>query len=249
MKKLIFSLTGIILLCFLSSYSISENKVVVTVAVNHWPPWKIIDNNQPKGIDIAILEEIEKRSKIDFELTQCPWKRCIQLVKDGEVDMITSFNFTAERESFVSYLHPPYYSDSIIFFALQESNILVDEYNDLYGNRIGVIKGASYFARFDNDLKLDKESVSSHAQAFKMLQNKRIDLFAIYEIPGDYIAQTMNMDSMIQKVDYRKNRAGLNYFALSKKSEISNKIQNDIKMFLYELEEEGKLEEIIRNYH
>jgi len=87
------------------------------VGLAHWPPWKIIENGEFDGVDVAILEEIGKRLNITFEYIECPWKRCVEMVKTGDVDMITSFGKSPERDEFVYYIEPFYVKENVVFYS------------------------------------------------------------------------------------------------------------------------------------
>lgn len=206
-------------LVFLAPIGIlAEENINIRVAMDHWPPWKIIDGQEFKGIDIDLLHEIENRTNFRFVFVKCPWRRCIQMVKDGDVDMITSFTRTKLREAFATYIEPAYFVDSVVFYSRKNFEMPVSNYNDLYGKKIGVVKGAAYFPAFDNDKKLDKVSVSGDYQLFKMLLNNRIDLYAVYEIPGDYMTMRYGFKEKISKVDFRIKNVGFNHLAISNKS-------------------------------
>jgi polar amino acid transport system substrate-binding protein len=225
-----------------------EHNIEVRVAIDNWPPWKIVHDQQFSGIDLAILHEVATRTNFQFTPVHCPWKRCIDMLKTGTVDMITSFTRTQEREAFAVFIEPPYFTDNVVFFVKRHSDLLVNSYEDLYGKRIGVVKGAAYFARFDADMKIDKTAVVNDQQLFKMLDSNRIDLLAAHEIPGKYMAKKYGFQEKIQPVTYKRRGVGLNYFAFSKKSQLLEKIPL-FKASLESLEAEGTVERIITTEH
>ena len=216
------------------------------VAVAHWPPWKIIEEAEFSGIDVDILEEIARRIGIAVEFVECPWARCLEMVKDGDVDMITSFGRTPEREAFVYYIEPPYVTANVVFYKRRSSSFSVLTYDDLHSFRIGTLIGSTYFDPFNTDPLLDKEEVAVDGQLPQMLASERIDLMIGWEIPMDYLIAQEGLSGEFEKVLY-SSRGGSSYMAMSQKSELVDLIPR-LSTVMQEMIEDGKVEEIIASY-
>ena len=63
------------------------------------------------------------------------------------------------------------------FYVNTENAITIDTYKDLKDLSVGVLRGGSYFERFDQDKKLIKIEMTTHEQLVNMLRKKRIDTF------------------------------------------------------------------------
>ena len=83
------SLLWLFVSCFLSTFA-SAGPERLTVAYPHWPPYKIVQNGTFGGIDALVLDEIARRAGLEFDYVECPWVRCLMMLQDGSVDMITT---------------------------------------------------------------------------------------------------------------------------------------------------------------
>lgn len=234
----------IVFLCWNHSFA---QKVVIKVAYDHWPPWKIISSGQIDGIDARILYAIEKKTNLKFEFVTAPWRRCIELLKTGEADMITSFIENEGRRNFACYISPHYYIDTVRFYGLKSQEFQLQRYEDLYKFRIGGVKGAHYYDRFDQDKKMDTEMVAHEKQLVKMLVSERIDLIIDWAIPFEYLIHKMDKQPFIRKYEYnffasdneieKYVKQSASFFAFSRKS----------KKLQYKAEFEAILKSMIKN--
>ncbi|WP_207681069.1 substrate-binding periplasmic protein [Desulfonema magnum] len=195
----------------------------IRVALAHWPPWKIINQGKFGGIDVEILKVIGTYLNISFEFSECPWRRCLDMVKNGEVDMITSFGKTPEREKYVYYLEPPYALGKIVFYTKKAKGPLIRQYEDLYKEKIGSLKGSVYFEAFDNDSEINKTEVTWEHQFFRMLSSGRISVIIGYETVTDYLIITEGFQGQFEKAPLSYQSTG-SHFAMSKKSKATELI-------------------------
>jgi hypothetical protein len=80
------SLLWLFVSCFLSTFA-SAGSERLTVAYQQWPPYKIVQNGTIGGIDTLVLDEIARRTGLEFDYVECPWARCLIMLQDGSVDM------------------------------------------------------------------------------------------------------------------------------------------------------------------
>ena len=100
------SLLWVFVSCFLSTFA-SAGSERLTVAYQQWPPYKIVQNGTIGGIDALVLDEIAHRTGLEFDYVECPWERCLIMLQNGSVDMITSIAQTEERKESMTFLQPP----------------------------------------------------------------------------------------------------------------------------------------------
>src|SRR5512132_3447093 len=115
------------------------------VAMVHWPPAKIVENGRFGGTDVLMLEELANQIGIALEYVECPWRRCLAMIKAGEVDLISSIARSPERERYLRFIEPPYRGGYDIYFYTR--GIDLRRYEDLQGLTIGLIRGGTYFDR------------------------------------------------------------------------------------------------------
>ncbi|WP_136805688.1 substrate-binding periplasmic protein [Desulfosediminicola flagellatus] len=216
------------------------------VAIAHWPPWKMVAVSGFEGIDIDILAEVGRRANVNWEYIECPWRRCLEMLKTGAVDIITSIGKTEEREAYLEYLGPYYNKEKIVFYRLKGSDVQVSKYNDIYDHTIGLVKGSVYFEQFDNDWKVQREAVTSDFQHLQMLLAKRVDLVISYETIMAYSIANLGWQDKVEKVDFSHDGIP-SYFAISKYSPLLN-YSNTLADTIQEMVESGTVEEIKQQF-
>ncbi|MDM7976558.1 MULTISPECIES: transporter substrate-binding domain-containing protein [Thalassospira] len=98
------------------------------VAFSVWEPFVIDDETGRHGIDMAILTELAHRMDKALSLYPCPWRRCLKMLEDGDIDILSSFAYTAEREKFAFYIKPPYSRVSPVFYVRQGKNTHIAQF-------------------------------------------------------------------------------------------------------------------------
>lgn len=159
------------------------------------PPFMIGASNdaaQPTGIDVEIAQEIGRRLKVELSFIRAPWVRCLRLMQTGEADLISSAYKTPEREAYMAYFSKPFLQSlPVAFYFKKGANISIARYEDIYRyGEIGVLKGAAYFKRFDQDSQAKKVAISTQDQLFPMLTAGRFRLMAGYVDTENYRLMT-----------------------------------------------------------
>ena len=218
----IIVITCLLILCLFTSVQAGEThtgRTEVKVAIAHWPPWTIIDNGISRGIDIEILRRVETYVDVRFTFVECPWRRCLYLLKEGQVDMISSFAKRPERLSYAGYIGAAYVSDNIVFYSVKGKSHLIHQYEDLYNTTIGAVKGVAYFKRFDRDKSIVKTELTNEKPLLKMLLSGRLDVAIGYETTCDYLIAVYGYKDRFEKSPL-KVAGQASYFAISKKSKV-----------------------------
>ncbi len=97
---------------------------------------KVIKGNSFEGIDASILKELGKRLDLNFRFIECPWKRCPEMIRDGQADFISGLAKQTDREKYMVFIEPPYKKIfSSAFYArkvIKGKPHLIRRYEDLY---------------------------------------------------------------------------------------------------------------------
>lgn len=152
-------------------------KLVMVTEV--WAPYRMNDPASAsgfRGIDIDLMTVLESRLGIPIEIRRVPWARALEMMREGQADLITGIAKTAERAEYMKYVPTSYSAVRPMFFAQKGKGATVRGYGDLLGKSIGMSLHSSYFARFDADTALNKVGLSTEEQILKMLALGRIDL-------------------------------------------------------------------------
>ncbi len=218
----------------------------ITVGISHWPPMK---TNTPSfgGIDVLILKEIEKEISTQIGFVACPWKRCIDMVKQGDVDMVTSFERKKKREEYVIFIEPSYTQIKNKLYKNKNTSVTVSKYEELNNYKIGTIKGGVYFSRFDNDDSLKRNKLAKEIHQLKMLASKRVDVIIGGEYNLDYLILNNNYQGIIEKLSFKVPPKQKAHLAMSKSSKHVSLIPK-IEQVLSKMINQGEIDKIVANY-
>jgi polar amino acid transport system substrate-binding protein len=201
------------------------------------------------GPDAELLRAIADKLNAELELKFAPFKRRLQLMKDGDIDFMSGLLKTAEREKYIYYLSPPYKERSdTVFFLPKEKRANVARYEDLYAMKIGTNLGSKYFPRFDNDTKLNKEAVSSGVPNFRKLLLGRIDTVIYAEAGGIDLVHKLGIADRVEMAEYRFSRQKNVHIGISRKSHLMDQLVK-INTLIGSMIESGEIKRIIVNYY
>ncbi len=198
---------------------------ILYVALNNYPPWKIQEEKSSlRGIDQIYLKEFAKRLNLELKFIECPWARCQSLLEQGVIDLISSYSDTNERRKIAVFLKAPYRQAMMTFYTLASKDNTIKKYGDLKNLRIGHTRGATYFDKFDYDPTLKKITMNGFVQGLKMLANDRVDVIISAEVPADYQILKNNWSGKIKKEKYTYDSGSGTYFAISRKSNVLDRV-------------------------
>jgi polar amino acid transport system substrate-binding protein len=235
------------------SKGINKSEKILRYAVFPAPPYMIGAGNEDtemSGIDVDIAQEIAGRLKLQLNFIKCTWDRCLELMKNGEADLLSSAYKKPEREDYMLYFDSPYLDRlPIAFYSLKEKAYSIKKYEDIYQfERVGVLKGASYFERFDKDGLVKKFEVPSQDQLFPMLLAGRLDLMAGYLPTENYWIQVSGLSDKIERSDFEFAEQALVYMTISKKSPFAGRFQ-EFNQINQDLLKEGFIPHTIQTYY
>lgn len=217
--------------------------LTVTVGVDHSPPYRILEPSQKSGLYLELFEEIADRLGWRVQYREAPFRRILLLMRRGEVDVMLGPLRTEEREEFMTFVAPAFPPERRLFFYLNESN-RIERYSDLPGKVIGILEGARYFTRFDNDQALHKESAAHYENLMMMLQRGRVDVVVAPELVGLYTLRAQGIEANISPFFVPGDRS---WIAVSNQSP-ARRYAEDIRAALKLIEREGIREDLVLKY-
>ena len=233
--------------CLLSTLA-SAGSERLTVAYPQWPPYKIVQNGTIGGIDALVLDEIARRTGLEFDYVECPWARCLIMLQNGSVDMITSIAQTEERKESMDFLQSPARDNyAISFYTNVQAKHAINRYEDLYGLDIGVIRSSAYFERFDQDRKLQKTFVTREMQLVDMLASQRLDVIVGIGANLDYLIHETGRSGVIKKSSFENETKEPAYIAVSKKSKHKGVVPR-LEKALSDMRRAHEIEQIERSF-
>ncbi|MFH1806891.1 MAG: transporter substrate-binding domain-containing protein [Pseudomonadota bacterium] len=161
----------------LTTGSLPGRAAELTVAVNHAPPYRILDDIDGRpvysGIYINVLEEAARRTGLQLTYQNVPFRRALLLMETGGADLMLGPNRTPEREDFMYFLKAELPAEPKAVYIAQAAGDVLD-LSDLAGQTVGVMRGASYNPAFDMALGIDRVEATDYATLFRMLDQGRL---------------------------------------------------------------------------
>jgi len=245
-KSLSYAL--IILLCIMINTVSVHAADSLVVGVSPLEPWKMEINGQVTGADIDIIKAIGKKENLIPAFQVAPFKRCLEKMASGEIDIMTGLLRKPEREVYIDYIEPPYKTRSNkVFYVRKGERDRIIHHSDLRGLKIGVKIGARYYPEFDKDKQLNKIEVGSYQQNIKKLITGRIDAMIITESQGEYLVRKLGLDDKVEQAAFKYDKRNSVYIGISKHSPRIKDIDS-LKKAIGGMISSGETDSIIESY-
>lgn len=190
----------------------------LTYYTEQLPPYNYADNGAAKGFTVDILREISNKSGIQLspeEIHVVPWEEAYKAARAGNYTGIFATARTPDRENTFKWVGP-ISMERYVLFALNGTNISVQNPADLKDLRIGAITGDASIQLL-KEIGVDEDQVVTGTNASELiskLQNKEIDLWASPEFTGRYYAELDTGDYYTFLEAYPLDEIGI-YYAFS----------------------------------
>lgn len=230
----------------LITISVTISSRDITLATDVWEPFRIQENSSLTGIDIEIIQLLEKELDLNIKIVQKPWARCLKSMESGSVDMMIGLAYTEDRAKYIEYIDLAYYRVKPAFFQLKNKT-KISNYKDLSNKKIGYVNGSSYFKEFDNDLTLEKVALPQEKMLITMLLRNSIDLFIGSDIQVKYELNKKKLSNRIIETAYSPDHQIDLYIGISKKSDLIDK-KDIIEEAISKIINDGKVDEIVQGY-
>ncbi len=208
------------------------------------------DVNSPsgfRGIDIDITNKLSETLGITIEIQRHPWARALELMRNGQADMVTGTAFTPERETFMHYIPVSYYSVRPVFYTQKGKGKLIKSYEDLYGPSVGYSLNSAYFEPFNSDSKINKVGISTEVQLLQILALGRINITIGTDPNISYDVARLGYRDVLEPTTYQPPNKTELFIALSRKSGAMDLAQ-EIEQALRRLMTDGSIDKIIKEY-
>lgn len=189
------------------------------VVTDYWPPFRMQGvGGRLEGLDIDLLDELQRRTGLRFEVRLQPWARALEDMRRGQADLMTGLARTAEREQYIDYLQPSYHACAARLYGSPGRAASIREYVQLHGLRIGYVLQSAYFEPFDSDRALTKIGVKNEEQLLQMQLRGRIELMIGTDCQVDFQLRDPTLARQLVKLSYLPPQRTLLFVGLSRAS-------------------------------
>lgn len=155
------------------------------LAIGEWPPY-FSATMKENGVYAHIVKEAFQREGINIHYEFYPWKRALQLVKEGEAAASPGWKVTDERLKDFLFSDPVIISKTVLFFR-KNTPFGFKTIEDLAGKTVGTTNGYSYGEYFDNASKqgtIKTDPAPNDELSLRKLLAGRIDMVAMNRAVG-----------------------------------------------------------------
>ncbi|BDX07878.1 hypothetical protein MACH26_33990 [Planctobacterium marinum] len=232
-------LTFVVITAFCFPLAAKDATSTLTMCIDHYPPLQVVlPNGAATGANVEVTRQFMQHLgyKLDFT-ADTPFKRCLQLLKEGEVDLMAGLLDSEQRQQ--DY-HMFLYDDHTVKAFFINNNVDdITHFSDLAGLNIGVVQGTRQFEQFDeaDSTFFTRTYTDSLPIAFEMLAKGEVDAVVSTDYYGkNILARHPEYRETIRQSSYKVIDGTKVYIALSRQSEYavdaSRMNQKAIEMFL-----------------
>lgn len=158
-----------------------------------------------QGIDIDIITNVMNRAECPFRFVDLPWKRGLQMLADGDIDMMAFASITPEREEFARFSRPYRYERIRLIMDRDDIKITnIARLDDIIsqglviGNSTGTWRGQA-FAGFVERHKLTGQivDVPSTTHGIRMINIGRINALVAEASAARAIAENFDLQDKL----------------------------------------------------
>ena len=247
-----------LLLAFNSSaYNIPKKMDSYTYSVGWelWYPYQYHNKNQVLvGLDFDVFNAIVEEANIDVTFTELPWKRHLQYIKTGEMDIAMGASHTTEREE-TAHFSIPYRLETVNLFVRKGTSdkIKLKTLSDLsHSDYLIGVEGGYFYGKEYQRLITTKEfythinDVIDLEQNVSLLLKGHIDGFLVDPVTMKAFAQKYSLQEEFEVHPLKIYQANI-HIMLSRKS-CNPEILNRINKAITKLKENGEMAKIINRW-
>lgn len=164
----------------------ANNKIVVGVAWDYPPFASVAPNFEVVGLDIAVIEEIGRRLNIPVDIQNFTFEGLTGALQLNQIDLaIAAISITPERATQMTF-SPIYFVNQTAILARTDSTVVITDFKQLAGFRVGVQQGTVY-EKMAQSLLVDSGLMGSdkllsymHSdEAIRDLMENRVDMVVL----------------------------------------------------------------------
>jgi polar amino acid transport system substrate-binding protein len=213
-----------------------------------FPPYSYLQDGRPAGIDVEIMQELSRRSGVAFDIQLVPFRRLIESLRQGTVDLGMAVLRSSERESFSIYsgvLHMSSYA----LFVLKGREFPFTTLASLHGKRIGRVRGFFISEDFDAELAAGRIPVTESAiaeQSIRMLVAGRVDAISGQSVVTRYLAREMGLADRLSALPQALAPDRPAHLVLSRASAVADKerLAERLRLVLEGMHRDGTIGQI-----
>jgi polar amino acid transport system substrate-binding protein len=220
------------------------------IGSDEWPPFHSAGESEEdvQGFAADLMRAVLKKMGVKITSHRIyPWKRAIVMVFSGDLDVVFTTTKTDERMKYCYFPKEPLTTFSYLFFIRQKDDgrLIYNTFDDLKGNKIGIVRGFTYTEEFMNFImeKKNFEEAMVGYQNFKKLVANRVDYVVAPKRVGNNLIKKLKIGD---KCVALKKPLMENYlYAMFSKITVTQKFVDKFSKALQDLKTTREYEKIV----
>jgi len=175
------------LIICLSSSALAETRTVRIGAFNSYPTLFKDNHGEVQGFLVDVFKEIEENEHITFEYIYATWPECLDMIKNGDIDLLPITAYSPERAQFLDYGKNHFMTLWGEVYTTKSSDIT--GIKDIRNKTIAIVKNdinAQGFQEMVHTFKFTCNyiEVSDYDAVFQAIHDKRADAGVVNALYG-----------------------------------------------------------------
>lgn len=189
------------LLSFLAAFQPAwAGPSMLRMGVDNWPPYEFFDDDRLQGISVDLTRLVLAEMQAEHEVHPLPWKRALDMLARGEIDMLVSGVKSPKRAAAYLYPEEPLVYSSWRLFVPAHSAI--DNVKALRGKRVGLVLGYHYPDNVGAWLWKETavQEVNTDETNLRKLANGRLDAVVADALNALWTLRKVKLESTVKPV-------------------------------------------------
>lgn len=173
------------------------------LGMDEWPPYEFTANGHPLGLATDIMLHILDQMDLCVESVHTfPWKRGLQRLREGDLDILFSADYRPERLEWAIYPEESLVDSGWVLYVRSDRKDLqqATSLSDLHGKTLGTVRGYAYppdLLQF-LDSQAFPDAVASDELNFRRLELGRIDALVCDRYNGAYLVDQLGLTNTVR---------------------------------------------------
>lgn len=135
-------LVSVLLICVLCTFPVRAADRIRVGCVDIGNFIQMGPDGYPSGYGAEYLDKIAEYAGWEYEYVQAPWDECLELLKEGKIDLLLPAEYSPERAR--CYLFSSYeccFDFAALVGRKSDNRLYYDDYSGFNGIRVGMIRG------------------------------------------------------------------------------------------------------------
>ncbi|WGL59750.1 transporter substrate-binding domain-containing protein [Pigmentibacter sp. JX0631] len=235
----------IILLCLNFNFAFADRENYKIYTEDFQPPLNMLKNEKVTGLGTELLIELLKRANFSYNITVLPWARAMIQVQNEENSILYSVARTPEREDLYKWVGP-IIKNRWVFIARNDFKQKITTLDQVKKYIVGgyISDGFTNFLLHNGFKRGENLDIAfNQRNNILKLEKKRIDLLAIGEIQGKWLAKQMHISNIHSVFSVKEIKI---FIAFNKKT--SDLVINNLNSILLKMKTEKGVTDIYKKY-